>query len=93
MADYIDRDALIENLQKFAPDSYDAYVNNIIMGMPRAAIAPMAHGKWIEYPNAHYFKCSECRCVAPYKKAVAINGKRKYNYCPNCGAEMNEVIE
>ena len=49
-------------------------------------VAPVVHGKWIEYPIPHYFKCSECKCTIPYVKAVLI----KYNYCPACGAKMDE---
>lgn len=93
MADYIDRETLIDNLQKFAPDCYSAAVNNVIMGIPKANVAPSVYGHWIEYPQAHYFKCSKCKCVVPYKKAVVVNGKRRYNYCPNCGAKMDEYHE
>lgn len=47
------------------------------------------HGRWIEYPAAHYHKCSECKCIVPYAKAMLINGRRRYNYCPHCGAKMD----
>ena len=57
---------------------------------PAADVAPVKHGKWIEYQILHYFKCSECKCTVPYAKAVLIDGKRKYNYCPSCGAKMDE---
>lgn len=56
--------------------------------IPSADVAPAKHGKWIEYPRPHYFKCSECNHTVPYVKAVLIDGKRKYNYCPGCGAKM-----
>lgn len=47
----------------------------------------MTNAKWIEYPRAHYFKCSNCRYTVPYRKAVlGHTGKREYNYCPSCGA-------
>lgn len=55
-----------------------------------ADVAPVVHGRWIKYPRARYFKCSECRCIAPYKKAMVMDGERKYKYCPNCGAKMDE---
>lgn len=38
MAEYVDRDTLIDNLQKFAPDDYSANINNIIMSQPRANV-------------------------------------------------------
>ena len=49
----------------------------------------MTNAKWIEYPRAHYFKCSNCKYTVPYRKAFLRNdGKREYNYCPSCGAFM-----
>ena len=60
-----------------------------IRGVPAADVAPVVHGRWVEYPRAHYFKCSECRYTVPYRKAVSINGRREYSYCPNCGARMD----
>lgn len=50
---------------------------------------PVKQGHWVEYPKPHYFKCSECEYIAPYRKAVSVNGEREYNYCPNCGAIMD----
>lgn len=58
-----------------------------------ADVAPVVHGRWIKYPRAHYFKCSECKCIVPYKKAMIMDGERKYKYCPNCGAKMDECNE
>lgn len=60
-----------------------------IKELPAADVEEVKHGKWIEYPRAHYFKCSECKETVPYKKAVLIRGKRKYKYCPHCGAKMD----
>ena len=50
---------------------------------------PVVHGRWIEYPRAHYFKCSNCKYTVPHRKANLVNGKREYNYCPHCGAKMD----
>lgn len=49
----------------------------------------VVHGKWVEYPRAHYFKCSNCKYTVPHRKANLFNGKREYNYCPHCGAKMD----
>lgn len=58
-----------------------------------ADVAPVVHGWWIKYPRAHYFKCSKCKFIAPYKKAMVMDGERKYKYCPNCGAKMDKSNE
>lgn len=52
-------------------------------------VAPVRHGRWVEFPRPHYFKCSKCKYTVPYRKATLINGKREYNFCPSCGAKMD----
>ena len=48
---------------------------------------PVRHGKWIKADSQQYFRkhypcftCSECG----YRK----DSQKKWNYCPNCGADM-----
>lgn len=60
---------------------------------PAADVAEVRHGKWVEYPRAHYFKCSECKYTVPYRKAIFVNGNREYDYCPSCGARMDKEDE
>ena len=90
MAEYIDRDALIDNLQKFAPDCYSAAVNNVIVGMPKADVAPVVHGKWVECEGLDFgfWVCSNCKFVSSATAAYKL-----YKYCPNCGAKMDEHAE
>ena len=83
MAEYIDCDALIDNLQKFAPDDYSANVNNIIMSQPKANVKEIIYAHWIDYQVPHISCCSYCDW--------GINPLDKSPYCPNCGAEMSEV--
>lgn len=43
------------------------------------------HGKWIVM-NDDYIddcKCSECGCIEYFYK-----GYKRFNFCPNCGAQM-----
>lgn len=65
------------------------YIECRIEAAKSADVAPVRHAKWIEYPRAHYFKCSECKYTVPHKKAALISGYRQYNYCPHCGAKMD----
>ena len=49
--------------------------------MPTVDAEPVRHGKWIEYPIADGMnQCSAC--------GVLRFGES--NYCPNCGARMDE---
>ena len=90
MAEYIEREALLASLcQGNYPwaDFNDAI--EIVENQQAADVSAVIHGQWIEYPRAHYFKCSNCKYTVPYRKAVLIGGKREYNYCPHCGARMD----
>lgn len=83
MAEYVDRDALIDNLQKFAPDDYRANINNIIMSQPRANVKEIVYAHWICKPDCGVTECSHChRSLEEYVE---------YPYCMYCGAEMSEV--
>lgn len=83
MTKYIDCDALIDNLQKFAPDDYSANVNNIIMSQPKANVKEIIYAHWICKPDCGVTECSHChRSIEEYVE---------YPYCMYCGAEMSEV--
>ena len=50
-------------------------------------VQEVKHGRWIKEPNC-YYRCSVCGDHHP-----CIKGNMDYNYCPNCGAKMDEVSE
>lgn len=104
MAEYIKREDAIKSfldadtdiMADYGPDygiecgfSRDR-VKEILGSLLAADVAEVRHGRWIEYPRAHYFKCSGCKYTVPYRKAIFVNGNREYNYCPHCGALMKE---
>lgn len=88
MGDQIERDKLLDSLPK-NDTVLSLDVRRIVVEAPAVDAAPVVHGRWVEYPVAHYFKCSKCKYIVPYKKAVRINEKQAYNYCPSCGAKMD----
>ena len=54
-----------------------------------ADVAPVRHGRWIEqekYTFGTMYDCSIC------DNRILDNG-HSWNYCPNCGAKMDEVSE
>lgn len=99
MAEYIERERLKSILRRFITecetdgDNEEANIFRDVIDITdeiqAADVAPVRHAKWIEYPRAHYFKCSECKYTVPHKKAALISGYRQYNYCPHCGAKMD----
>lgn len=93
----IDADALtIEVLKKAFDDALfggntdmHKLLISIVAHQPTIDAEPVRHGKWIkadtqQYFRKHYpfFTCSECG----YRK----DSQKKWNYCPNCGARMDE---
>lgn len=64
-----------------------------INAIPTADVAEVKHGEWIK--DAEDFtdgnsthKCSCCGGFIDYYNG----GADEYNYCPNCGAKMDGVI-
>ena len=93
MDEYIDRTAL--GIGYADPKLFDnpAYANGwnsaikIINEAPAADVAPVVHGRWLKAPYKYLVgTCSVCGCepLMPSFRATP------YNYCPNCGAKMDE---
>lgn len=58
---------------------------------PTIDAEPIAHGHWVQRWTGNEYRvfCSECRAEA---NEIA-DYELKYNFCPNCGANMDEVID
>lgn len=95
MAEYIERDALIDDLDAAAKHGGMGAIiaqtlQRYVKRAPAADVAPVRHGRWIEYTKViipepynkweQAWKCSECGFD---------DGFVAYNYCPNCGARMD----
>ena len=104
MAKYIDRNQLIDWLKteiKFKDLSDGLGLCLVMMKedfecaikhMPDSIIkdvAPVKHGHWIHTDYALHWtakdECSECTYHARDRDDLS-----EYNYCPNCGAKMDE---
>ena len=84
MSGYIDENARI------ADDIHNAYEEGYADGKRDAVV----HGHWIErtdYAGDTYYDCSACG-----ESWTTIEGDpwdNGMNYCPQCGAKMDEVTE
>ena len=58
----------------------------MIEDMPAVDVAPVRHGRWIE--DHDYLKCPECGVMV--KRDFTFFDIGDWNYCPNCGAQMDE---
>lgn len=95
MGKYIKADDLLEAIYPVDPEndgsdgctvvaqpltltSYE--IENIVLALPAADVAPVVHGRWIkDIPMGYRCSRSECRCLSVCKTP----------YCPSCGAKMD----
>ena len=84
---FISTNALIEDLLN--KSFYPAIVKRAIEEAPAVDVVEVVHGEWILQKTpmafADMLKCSICE----YKLCSRV----KTNYCPNCGAKMDEEIK
>ena len=86
MAEYIDREALLESL----PFAWDSAVN-AIKSAPAADVVPAVHGQWVKHTRMHGFVyCAVCKDVYLDEEWLRDG---KWGYCPNCGARMDGEAE
>ena len=91
MADYIDRDATLREIERrealmfgdkrISVDAMKSFIKN----RTAADVAPVVHGMWIDkdkYDFGTFYDCSICG------DRILDNG-HSWNYCPNCGAKMD----
>lgn len=102
MTDYIKReDAEYALVSHFMPQTYTGeevdqafhLAKSIMSDVPSADVAPVHHGRWITEPYMDNFitcRCSECMTASA---VTSEDNKSRFNYCPNCGAKMDEEVE
>ena len=83
MAEYIERDALIDDLDAAAKHGgmgalISQTLQRYVKRAPAADVAPVRHGRRVDY-SGFYCRCSQCEGTLPVCS----------NYCPNCGAKMD----
>ena len=90
MARYIDAEVAETLLNKAQSTEDDDYflglcaAESIIHYLPEADVAPVVHAKWIKTKIEPYNRqCSNCKS----------NFRALYDYCPHCGAKMDEWSE
>ena len=95
MADYIDRDAVMQAFSDYVwnsnhsdlvptPRWNDAV--EVVRCIQSADVKPSVRGEWIE--NKYRWTCSNCRKMFSFYDNAFLH--RYANYCPNCGAKMYE---
>ena len=91
--EYIEREAVLDKQMEICHwnglhDSYDDFVAvKDILAIPAADVEAVRHGHWYfacVHQEKKFYKCSNCHHAFPFNNV---------NYCPNCGAKMDEKGE
>lgn len=82
MGDYIERRAALHAVNEFF---HDPKVDVALYDVPAADVRPVVRGRWIEKP---YLLGTTNVCSVCGENYGMPHGK--YNFCPNCGADMRE---
>lgn len=90
--EYITKDTLKETLINWSCDASYIEVETKwaleeIKSIPAADVAPIKHGKW-RYFYIDWNDFSRCSCCR-----LDVEGIVRYNYCPNCGARMEDETD
>ena len=79
MAEYIEREAFLDAIERMKPYHQDADdIAEMLQNFPAAGVRPVVRGKWIKIKYRSI--CRDC----------SFRGFASWNFCPNCGADMRE---
>lgn len=80
MTEYIEREKAMQIA--FTSPFFSDTLMEEIEAIPSADVAPVVHGQW---------ECG-CQCSVCGDSHGPYNSRHRpyYNYCPNCGAKMDE---
>ena len=78
--EYISKQSLLADLNEATPRSYFAF-ETMVREYPTEDVVPVVHAHWIEHEM--YCICNSCNALAT----------AYFNYCPFCGAKMDEEVE
>lgn len=94
MAEYIDREAALKRFEEIKQSGislkdaiYIDGVMAVIETLPAADVAPVRHGRWIDYSEPNEDGNCQCYCSNCYAGDVQRVGE-KVPYCWKCGAQM-----
>ena len=69
--------------------SDNEYLSYRLKKAPTIEAKPVVHGRWEEASDGDGIVCPFCRTDF----CTIIYDTKYFNYCPNCGAKMDETVE
>ena len=103
MAEYIERANLIARIKYYVTHTpegkgehyaYSVMLNEVL-NCPAADVAPVVHGRWDDSGRYTFssgvaaVRCTNCGCALTESEYRLNN----WNYCPVCGAKMDEGLK
>ena len=96
MAEYIEREALLEKAQNERIRlGYDIVSVRDIESMPAEDVSPVRHGRWLHteeplgWKDVDCMECSACHDSWIIEEDYCFDDMPLWNYCPSCGAKMD----
>ena len=97
MNEYINKKGLIEALNKFAPEHYNALINQLITKYPASDVVEAKYGENIgKVHPVDEFVCSGCGIFLEGWTRVVTDEdgdlfyyEYEFKYCPECGAKID----
>ena len=94
MTEYIEREAVKTAIRKQFQDLADRVeILTVVNMISTADVRPVVRGRWVGYPEClkymhayadDHIVCSVCEeCFS-----ILDNDCERFNFCPNCGADM-----
>lgn len=103
MAEYIDKDKLLDELKEsaehHAENSREEQLllrdRNIVRAQPAADVAPIIHAEWAHQYDDYFdwWECTNCGYGGEGEMQFAEGVDVRTNYCPNCGAKMDKEVQ
>ena len=92
MSDLISRSKLIEELKQRAGmwKKTTEIICDVIENQPPVEAVPVVHGEWEQTRFANEYLCSNCQVIS-YAQLIR-QGFKKFDFCPNCGADMRKKV-
>jgi hypothetical protein len=94
MAEYIEREALKQNL--LGKGFFPAIVKSVIEGVPTADVVEVRHGEWVQNDLSVWadsptdgFPVAVCSVCGMKFCDIINNMDYMFNHCPHCGAKMD----
>ena len=101
VSDYIKRTDAIDAVCGWGPNDLTEAIRADIETIPAADVRPVRRGKWILYKDRDstgkfeyvQWSCSACKSnvrTGQPRFDSTLRERPRFNYCPNCGADMRE---